>query len=67
MQSKSKRGRPATGVNPSIGVRMPEDEIDALDDWRAKQKGVPGRPEAIRRIVKAFLEAQAMRLVQPTE
>ena len=53
-QSK-KRGRPATGTNPSIGVRLPLGTIEALDRWRASQPGVPGRPEAIRRLIEAGL------------
>src|SRR5437763_736149 len=54
VQSK-KRGRPATGTNPSIGVRLPAPTLASLDAWRAQQPGVPGRPEAIRRLIEAGL------------
>jgi metal-responsive CopG/Arc/MetJ family transcriptional regulator len=37
--------------NPQINVRMDEDLLKRLDDWRRKQPDLPGRPEAIRRIV----------------
>jgi hypothetical protein len=55
VQSK-KRGRPATGVNQSIGVRLTPKTIEDLDVWRAKQPGVPGRPEAIRQLIEAGLK-----------
>lgn len=55
-QSQNKRGRPATGTNPSIGVRMPPDAIAALDQWRAKQPDVPSRPEAARRLIEIGLK-----------
>jgi len=54
VQSK-KRGRPATGTNLAIGVRMPDDEIAMVDEWRSKQLDIPTRPEAIRRLVKLAL------------
>jgi hypothetical protein len=56
VQSK-KRGRPATGINPSIGVRLPLPSLDALDDWRKRQPDLPSRPEAIRRLIEAGLRA----------
>jgi hypothetical protein len=50
-----KRGRPATGINQTVGVRMTPAEIDAVDAWRATQPGIPTRPEAIRRLVEIAL------------
>src|SRR4051812_10466913 len=64
-QSK-KRGRPATGTNPSIGVRLSPNTLENLDAWRAKQPGVPGRPEAIRRLIEAGLNAAAKSSVAPS-
>jgi hypothetical protein len=46
-----KRGRPATGTGQTIGVRMLPDQLAALDDWRRTQPDLPGRPEAIRRLL----------------
>jgi hypothetical protein len=50
-----KRGRPATGTNQTVGVRMSPKEIQAVDVWRAKSPGIPSRPEAIRRLVELAL------------
>lgn len=46
----SKRGRPPV-ESEAITVRMTTDALHALDDWRRKQDDLPGRPEAIRRLV----------------
>ncbi len=56
VQSQKRRGRPATGTNPSVGVRMPESELARLDQWRTMQSDLPSRPEAIRRLVELGLE-----------
>ncbi len=45
--------------NPQINVRMDEDLLKRLDDWRRKQPDLPGRPEAIRRIVDEALAPEA--------
>jgi hypothetical protein len=45
------RGRPATGRNPMIGLRLPKDEIARLDNW-AKANGYT-RSEAIRILIKS--------------
>jgi hypothetical protein len=37
---------------PQINVRVDEDFLKRLDDWRRKQADLPGRPEAIRRLVE---------------
>jgi len=57
VQSQKRRGRPPTGTNPAIGVRMPESELARLDRWRATQPNLPTRPEAIRRLIELGLEA----------
>ena len=36
---------------PQIGVRVDEDFLKLIDEWRGKQDDVPTRPEAIRRLV----------------
>jgi hypothetical protein len=56
--TQSRRGRPATGTNPAIGVRLPPDLLEALDRWRREQADPPGRPEAIRRLIEAGLAAK---------
>jgi hypothetical protein len=37
-------------------VRIQPDMAKALDDWRRKQEDLPGRPEAIRRLVESALK-----------
>jgi len=51
-------GRPATGHNPTVAVRLPQQVIDAVDKW-AKKNGVAGRSEAFRRLVEAGLAGEA--------
>jgi hypothetical protein len=55
--TKKKRGRPATGIGLQIGLRWHEPELEALDEWRRKQPGLPSRSEAIRRLVWLGLSA----------
>lgn len=54
---KSKRGRP-TVESDAVTVRMSVDALQILDDWRRKQEDLPGRPEAIRRLVELGLKAK---------
>lgn len=54
---KKSRGRPAVDSEP-ITVRMTVDALKVLDNWRRKQADLPGRPEAIRRLVELGLKAK---------
>jgi hypothetical protein len=49
-----KRGRPATGKDPFVGVRLPSAMIEALDS-RAEADGVT-RSETMRRLIEAGLK-----------
>ena len=40
---------------PQINVRVDDEFLKRLDDWRRKQPDLPNRPEAIRRIVDQAL------------
>jgi hypothetical protein len=51
-----KKRPPAAG--DLVGVRIQPDMAKALDDWRRKQDDLPGRPEAIRRLVELGLKAR---------
>jgi metal-responsive CopG/Arc/MetJ family transcriptional regulator len=53
MRTPKKRA-PATGE--LVGVRVQPDMAKKLDDWRRRQQDIPGRPEAIRRLVEQALE-----------
>jgi hypothetical protein len=53
------RGRPATGVTPMQGVRMPADLLAAVEEWRDDQvEPKPSRAEAIRQILTEHLRAK---------
>jgi hypothetical protein len=41
-----------------VGVRIQPDMAKALDDWRRRQDDLPGRPEAIRRLVDIALKVK---------
>src|SRR6266700_4038144 len=51
---RKKRGRPATGVDPLIGVRLPTAMVGALDAW-AKREKCASRSDAIRRLIESGL------------
>jgi metal-responsive CopG/Arc/MetJ family transcriptional regulator len=53
---KRGRGRPATGKDPHIGLRMPSGLIEQVDAWAKYQK--TSRSEAIRRLVEQALAVQ---------
>jgi hypothetical protein len=50
-----KRGRPATGKDPLVAVRLPPDLIEAIDTWGDRNKK-PSRSEAIRSLIETSLE-----------
>jgi hypothetical protein len=41
-----------------VMVRMPPDDVSAVDEWRRKEPDLPSRPEAIRRLVRLGLKAK---------
>jgi hypothetical protein len=61
---KRGRGRPPTGAT-AIGLRLPPDQLAALDTWIAGQKGKPGRPEAIRRLLAVQLARRQPKVLHP--
>jgi len=59
-QKKRGRGRPATGRDPVISLRLPAELIDAAIRWGSKQPDpTETRSEAIRRLVELGLKAKA--------
>ena len=52
-----KRGPKPKGAT-GIMVRTPRDTLGALDAWIARQPDAPSRPEAIRRLLAAGLQAE---------
>jgi hypothetical protein len=62
---KSKTGRPPVD-SEAVTVRLRSEVIARIDDWRRDQPDLPGRPEAIRRLVDAALnEEDAPRGILP--
>lgn len=58
VKPKKKRGRPATGKDPLLGVRVPPDLIDRIDEWAASN-GAASRSEAVRKLVEQALGSPA--------
>ena len=58
--AKRRVGRPkTTGPGTGVLVKMHDQQLDALDNWIAKEKGPAlSRPEAIRRLVELGLKAK---------
>ena len=42
----------------AVNVRLAVTSLQVIDDWRRKQDDLPGRPEAIRRLVDLGLKAK---------
>ena len=53
--NRKKRGRPATGTAPLIGVRMTEELQERIRAWAKKQEDEPPLAAAIRRLVEIGL------------
>ena len=54
-QKKRGRGRPATGQDPTLTVRLPMDLRSAIETWAKQQEDRPSRSEAIRRLMEIAL------------
>jgi hypothetical protein len=54
---KKRRGRPATGKDPQVVVRMPAALIAEVDAWAATNDAI--RSEAVRRLVELGLTVKA--------
>jgi hypothetical protein len=54
---KKTRGRPATGKDPHVTARMPNDLIVQVEAWATANDA--SRSEAIRRLVELGLKAKA--------
>jgi hypothetical protein len=55
--TKSPKKR-ADGTGDPVLVRVQPEMAKQLDDWRRKQEDLPGRPEAIRRLVELGLKVK---------
>jgi hypothetical protein len=55
--AKKSRGRPPV-ESEAVNVRIALPALKEIDDWRRHQDDMPGRPEAIRRLVELGLKAK---------
>jgi Arc/MetJ-type ribon-helix-helix transcriptional regulator len=53
VDQKKKRGRPATGRDPMVSSRIPEDVVSAIDQWAERNETT--RSDAIRHLVELGL------------
>ena len=63
--NKKKIGRPLTGVGTLVGQRWRDVQLEQIDQWRKAQPDLPGRAEAIRRLVELGLTASHRRKQAP--
>lgn len=56
--AKKSRGRPPV-ESEAVNVRLAVPALKDIDDWRREQDDLPGRPEAIRRLVELGLKSHA--------
>jgi len=59
--AQKKRGRPATGQDPHISLRLPKETIAAADAWAAQLPDKPTRSEALRRLIDLGMKAAKRR------
>lgn len=52
---QKKRGRPATGKNPRVGIRIEPELIEAVERYRLGQNPETNQSEAMRRILRDWL------------
>jgi hypothetical protein len=50
-----KKARPSK-IGTPVMIRLQDGPLDAIDEWRRQQPDIPGRSEAIRRLVAFALE-----------
>ena len=56
---QKKRGRPATGQDPVLALRIPPALKARIDSWAKQQYDKPTRSEAIRRLIELALAVKA--------
>ncbi|QAU44196.1 ribbon-helix-helix domain-containing protein [Bradyrhizobium guangzhouense] len=53
---KKRRGRPATGKDPLVSARLPQELVESVEAW-ATENGV-SRSEAVRQLIEIGLKAK---------
>jgi len=70
---QKKRGRPATGITPMIGIRLSPDKRNAVEAWAKIALDKPSLSEAVRRLVELGLAsahrsaARIKKAMEPSE
>ena len=54
---QKRRGRPASGVTPMIGVRLSLSKRKAIEAWANAEPDKPSLSEAVRRLLELGLES----------
>jgi hypothetical protein len=57
-KKSKRRGRPEVD-SEAVNVRITKSSLETIDGWRRMQDDLPGRPEAIRRLVELGLKVKA--------
>jgi hypothetical protein len=57
INDKRKRGRPATGMDPMVGLRMPPEERREIEAWGAEQSPPLKFSKAVRQLIRYGLDA----------
>ena len=57
--NQKRRGRPATGTAPLVGVRMTTEFQKPIKAWAKAQEDRPSMAEAIRRLVEIALKSES--------
>jgi hypothetical protein len=57
--AKPKRGRPATGRDPFVGIRLPAPLIEEIEAWSLINEAA-SRSEAVRRLVEIGLKVKTL-------
>jgi hypothetical protein len=61
-ESKKKGGRPATGRDPMVGLRLSPEKRRQIEEWAGEQEeDKPAFSEAVRRLLDIGLDAAAKR------
>jgi len=58
VNTKTRKQR-ASATGDLIGVRVQPQLAAEIDEWRRRQEDIPGRPEAIRRLVEIALKGSS--------
>lgn len=51
MSTKQRTSKRPTEIGTLVGVRLQDEALTLLDNWRRKQPDLPNRPEAMRRLM----------------